>query len=86
MSGFRYDSAAANKAQSRFWRKSLEIMDLPATHEFNAAGARLGWRNRADVPESARLYWHNRQRAYVRAMLERNPALVPVCHGREWRA
>lgn len=86
MSGFRYDSTAANKAHNRFLRAQLEVSDIPAAREFNAAGARMGWRNRADVPESARLYWHNRQRAFVRAMLERNPALVPVCNGRDWRA
>ena len=85
MNGRPYSAAMAAKAQSRFSRAKLEICDLPITHEFESAGGRLGWRNRADVPESARAYFDRRRRAYVAAMLERNPALVPICNGRSWR-
>lgn len=73
------------RIETRRFRQQFELSDNPATHEFESAGARMGWRNRADVPESARAYFHRKQCLTAAAIRARNPGAIVTLHGREFR-
>lgn len=80
---FAYDSRGASKAQSRQFRNRLELSDSPFIRDIEAAGARIGARNRASASPAIRDYIWRKQCALVRHWLARDSWRPIVNYGRE---
>lgn len=77
-----YDREAFRKVEQRNWRLRYELTNQPFLAEFERAGARMGMRSLADVPESIRAYIWRKKQAFAAAIKARQPGAYITVNGR----